>query len=59
MSDPMSEHTGSAAAGMQEVPAGSDPDAMMSNVPEASQAERAVMHPDSSDVEWRYCQGAW
>ena len=25
----------------------------------ASQAERAVMHPDYSDPEWRYYHGAW
>lgn len=24
-----------------------------------SQEERAVMHPDSQDLEWRYCRGGW
>ncbi len=25
----------------------------------ASQAERAVMHPDRFDLEWRYYNGGW
>ncbi len=24
-----------------------------------SQAERAVMHPNRYDLEWRYCRGGW
>jgi hypothetical protein len=24
-----------------------------------SQAERAVMHPNFYDLEWRYCRGGW
>lgn len=24
-----------------------------------AQAERAVMHPDRYDLEWRYCRGGW
>jgi hypothetical protein len=26
---------------------------------QTSQAERAVMHPDRHDAEWRYCRGGW
>ena len=24
-----------------------------------TQAERAAMHPDHRDLEWRYCRGGW
>jgi hypothetical protein len=25
----------------------------------SGQAERAVMHPDCNDLEWRYCRNGW
>ena len=27
--------------------------------PETTQAERAAMHPDRHDLEWRYYHGSW
>ena len=26
---------------------------------DATQAERAAMHPDRHDLEWPYCRGGW
>lgn len=26
---------------------------------DATQAERAAMHPDHQDLEWPYCRGGW
>ncbi len=59
MNQPSNGESGQFAQSSEPAAGADEPQAEQSAPGETSQAERAAMHPDQYDLEWRYYCHAW